>query len=345
MTPTTVRAAHTRTVAVAGALMIVLAPASAALAWGATGHRIIGTLGVMTLPPETPDFLRSYDVAMDAGELSREPDRWKGSGKTHDAMRDPAHYVDIDDDGKVLGGPALNDLPATRAAYETALRAVGSDSSKAGYLPYSIIDGWQQLAKDFAYWRVLQAAIPREQNPERKAWMQRDLVRREALTINDLGVWAHYVGDASQPMHVSVHFNGWGPYPNPKGYTQEHVHLAFEGEFVHRNVSLEQAFAAMAPSQPCEEAIETCTERYLQATAATVEPFYALRKAGGFLSGDRRGPAFARERVAAGASALRDFIVTAWRASAKGSVGYPALSVDLVVNHGANPFDALYGDD
>ena len=28
----------------------------------------------------------------------------------------------------------------------------------AGYLPYSIVDGWQQLVKDFGYWRVLVAA-------------------------------------------------------------------------------------------------------------------------------------------------------------------------------------------
>ena len=339
----TVRAVPIRALAVAGALAII-APASAALAWGATGHRIIGTLGVLALPHEIPAFLRTQEAGMDAGELSREPDRWRDSGKTHDSSRDPAHFVDVDDDGNVLGGPALNALPVTRAGYETALRAVGADSAKAGYLPYAIIDGWQQLTKDFAYWRVLTAAIPREQNPQHKAWLERDLVRREQLTINDLGIWAHYVGDASQPMHVSVHYNGWGAYPNPNGYTQERVHVPFEGEFVHRNVNIEQAFAAMAPSAPCEEAVEVCVERYLQATAATVVPFFALRKAGGFASGDPRGVAFARERVAAGAAALRDFVITAWRASAKSSVGYPAMTVEQVVN-GANPYDALYGDD
>jgi hypothetical protein len=330
--------------AVFGGLCLVAA-ASSALAWGATGHRIIGELGVVTLPPETPAFLHSLDVAKDVGELAREPDRWRGSGKTHDSTRDPGHFVNVDDSGKISGGPALNDLPSTRGAYETALRAVGTDTAKAGYLPYAIVDGWQQLTKDFAYWRVLDAAIPRERNAERKAWLERDMARREALTLNDLGVWAHYVGDASQPMHVSIHYNGWGHYPNPEGYTQERVHMAFEGEYVHRFVSLEQAFAAMAPSKPCEDAIEVCTARYLAATQATVEPYFALRKAGGFVGGDSRGQVFARERVAAGAAALRDFIISAWRASAHASVGYPALSVDQVVNHGADPFEALYGDD
>ncbi|HEX4181782.1 MAG TPA: S1/P1 Nuclease [Caulobacteraceae bacterium] len=332
-------------IAALGAAVLVLAPASEALAWGATGHRLIGQVAAGSLPDETPAFLRTPQAIGDIGELNREPDRWKASGKTHDTTRDPAHYVDIDDNGKILGGPALNALPTTRAEYETALRAAGTETYHAGYLPYSIIDGWQQLAKDFAYWRVLTAAIPREHDPQRKAWMERDLARREMLTVRDLGIWAHYVGDASQPMHVSVHYNGWGNYPNPHGYTQERVHAAFEGDYVRRNVNAEQVRTAMPPSSPCEEAIEVCTERYLAATVETVQPYFALQKAGGFVGDDPRGKAYVRARVAAGAAALRDFIITAWRTSANGSVGYPAVTVDQVVNGGVDPFDAIYGED
>ncbi len=36
---------------------------------------------------------------------------------------------------------------------------------KAGYLPYSIVDGFQQLRKDFAYWRALTKAIETAQTP------------------------------------------------------------------------------------------------------------------------------------------------------------------------------------
>ncbi|HEX4179226.1 MAG TPA: S1/P1 Nuclease [Caulobacteraceae bacterium] len=332
-----------RAAAVAGALC-VLVPPSQALAWGATGHRLIGQIAAASLPDEVPAFVRAPRAVQDIGELAREPDRWRGSGKTHDSMRDPGHFVDVDDAGKVLGGPALDALPPTRAEYEAALRAAGAETYHAGYLPYSIIDGWQQLAKDFTYWRILTAAIPREHDAQRKAWLERDLARREILTINDLGVWAHYVGDASQPMHVSIHYNGWGPYPNPNGYTEEKVHVPFEGDYVRRNVSADQVRAAMTPPNPCEDPIEACTARYLAATAATVEPYFELQKAGGFANADPRGAAFARRRVAAGASALRDFVTTAWRASAKGSIGYPAITVDQVVG-GQDPYDALYGDD
>jgi hypothetical protein len=333
-------------VAVSGAgALLVLSAASQALAWGATGHRLIGALGAAALPPEVPAFVHTPEAVRDIGELAREPDRSKGSGKIHDTTRDPAHFIDVDDAGKILGGPALDALPPTRAEYDVALQAVKSDSYHAGYLPYAIVDGWQQLVKDFAYWRVLKAAIPRERDAEHKAWLERDLVRREAQTINDLGVWAHYVGDASQPMHASVHFNGWGPYPNPNGYTQDRVHAYFEGAFVRAYVGPERIRADMTPLQICEEAINVCTARYIGATAATVEPYFALQKAGGFVDGDARGRAFTAQRIAAGASSVRDLVVIAWRASSQGSVGYPALTVDQVVRDGVDPFDALYGED
>ncbi|HKT54780.1 MAG TPA: S1/P1 Nuclease [Caulobacteraceae bacterium] len=330
-------------------------PADRALAWGATGHRLIGEAAAAALPPDLPAFLRTPEAIADLGELDREPDRWKG-GKagdlktldttTHDTMRDPAHFLDLDDGGKVLGGPALANLPATRAEYEKALRAIGADGFHAGFLPYSIVDGWQQLVKDFAYWRVLTAAIPRERDPTRRAWLERDLVRREHLILSDLGEWGHYVGDGSQPMHVSIHFNGWGAsYPNPSGYTLDPVHAPFEGAFVRQYVALKDVEAAMAPLQPCT-AIWDCTEHYLATTNASVVAFYEMQKAGG-LNGPQpiKGRAFAIERIAAGASELRDLTVSAWEASANGTIGYPPLTVDQVVKRGVDPFDPLYGED
>ena len=320
------------------------APAGAAYAWGATGHRIIGRLGVETLPDSVPAFVRSAAAAEAVGELAREPDRWRSAGKTHDNFRDGGHFVDVDDAGKVLGGPALAALPVTRTDYETALRLAGAESAHAGWLPYSIIDGWQQLAKDFAYWRVLTAAIPREADPKRRAWLEADLQRRETLTIHDLGVWAHYVGDASQPMHVSVHYNGWGGFPNPNGYTQERVHVPFEGAFVRQWVSEDAVRAALPAARPCAP-IEACTAQYLAETAGTVIPFFEMQKAGGLAGLNPAGKAFATQRIAAGAGALRDMVVSAWDASAHGSLGYPAITVDQVVREKIDPWDALYGAD
>ncbi|WP_374569862.1 S1/P1 Nuclease [Phenylobacterium sp.] len=321
-----------------------LAP-GAALAWGASGHRIIGMTAAEALPNEVPAFLRTPTAASDIGELSRELDRSKGAGKVHDLDRDPGHFLDLDDSGRVLGGPLLSALPATRADYETALRAAGVDSWKAGYLPYSIISSWQQLAKDFGYWRVLNAAEARATDPGRRAWYAEDRRRREELILRTIGNLSHYVGDGSQPLHVSVHYNGWGAYPNPKGYTQAKIHGPFEGQFVRGYIKPEAVAADVGAFHDCGCPIERRTADYLAVAGHEVEPLYALEKAGGFSPDDPRGVAFVTARLAAGATELRDLIVEAWRAGGESTVGWPAVSVADVEAGKVDPFDALYGVD
>jgi len=131
-----------------------LIPAENALAWGASGHRMIGELAAQSLPAEIPEFLRTPEAARQIGETAREPDRSKSSGEPHDSDADPAHHVAVADDLKIMRGPLLSTLPANRESYDTALRAASSDEFRAGYLPYAIIDGWQQLVTDLAFWRA-----------------------------------------------------------------------------------------------------------------------------------------------------------------------------------------------
>jgi hypothetical protein len=334
----------------AGALAVTLALAGHALAWGATGHRLIGQLAIEALPPEIPAFLRTPAVAQAVGELAREPDRGRNAGKAHDSDRDSAHFLDLGDDGRLFGGPALAALPATREEYDTALRAVGSDSWKAGWLPYAIVDDWQQLAKDFAYWRVDSAAAKgpnptSADGPAHRAWFAADLVQRQALILSDLGALAHFVGDGSQPLHVSVHFNGWGDFPNPEGFTQSRIHAPFEGEFIHDFVAAPAVRADMTEYADCHCGVAQRTIAYLAATNRQVTAFYRLEKAGGFRGGDRRGRAFAAARVADGASQLRDMILDAWRTSATAQVGWPAVKVADVEAGKVDPWEALFGAD
>lgn len=299
---------------------------------------------MQALPAEAPAFLRNPAAVRDVGELSREPDRSKGAGRIHDHNRDAAHFLDLDEDGKLLGGPPFLPLPATRADYEKGLQAAGLDSWKAGYLPYSIIDQHQQLTKDFAYWRAVKAAAGREKNPQRLAWLKRDLVRREAQILQTIGQLSHYVGDGAQPLHVTVHYNGWGEFPNPQGYTTARIHGPFESEFVFENVDPAAVRAKMAPLRSSSTPIEKRTVDYLTSTATQVIPFYELEKAGGLKPGDARGVGFATERLAVGASELRDMIVSAWRGSTNATVGWPVVRVQDVLD-GKDPYDSLYGKD
>nr|MEA2798083.1 hypothetical protein [Phenylobacterium sp.] len=326
------------------AALASLAPGSV-FAWGSTGHRFIGEAAVHALPGEVPAFLRTQQAAIDVGEYSREPDRSKGAGRAHDSDRDPGHFLDLSDDGTALGGPKLSALPITRPEYDTALRAVGQDSWKAGYLPYSIIDRYEQLAKDLAYWRVLSAA---EANPAwkaHKAFFTADRRRREQHILATIGELSHFVGDGSQPLHVTVHFNGWGDFPNPNGYTTAKIHGPFESDLVQASVTSAGVAAKMLPPKSCNCAIAKRVGDYLAATAALVVPLYELEKAGGLKPGDPRGPAFATQQIAVGASELRDLIVEAWHVSANETVGYKPVAVADVVAGKVDPYPALYGID
>ncbi|HEX4710023.1 S1/P1 Nuclease [Phenylobacterium sp.] len=317
----------------------------AALAWGSAGHRMIGEAAMRALPPELPAFLHTPQAALDVGELSREPDRSKRAGRERDSDLDPGHFLDLSDDGTVLGGPKPSALPPTRADYETALRAVGQDSWKAGYLPYSIVMSWQKLSLDFAYWRVLTAA---EANPAWAAhrdWFAADRRRREVQILEGIGQLSHYVGDGSQPLHVTVHFNGWGDFPNPQGFTNAKIHAPFEGDLVRNSVAPAAVAAHMAPPRSCGCSIEQRTAELLTATARQVVPLYELEKAGGLAPGDPRGPALATQQLAVGASELRDFVSEAWRASGSRMVGWKPIPVADVLAGKTDPYPALYGVD
>ena len=151
----------------------VLAMANSAGAWGAAGHRMIGYLAVKTLPDDVPGFVRR--AAHDVGELAREPDRTKGSGKLHDEYREGNHFIDLDDAGLAMGGPSIDALPPTRQLYDDALRQADSTLSKAGWLPYAIADAQADLTTDFALWRIARVGERKAKSGARRAWFAREV--------------------------------------------------------------------------------------------------------------------------------------------------------------------------
>ncbi|SFS77179.1 S1/P1 Nuclease [Brevundimonas viscosa] len=327
----------------------VAAVPAAVSAWGNTGHRLIGVAAVRALPDELPAFLRTPGAAAEIGELSREPDRTKGGGQPHDRERDTAHFIDMDDQGRVMDarGMSIDALPRLKSEYDAALTTAGLDVDDAGYLPYAIMDGYQQLVRDFATWRVLHAAEARETDPGKRAWYREDRLRREALILRDAGYLGHYVGDGAQPHHTTIHYNGWNrDTPNPEGFTtSRQTHGAFEGAFTARVARLDAVEAAMRAPQLEGFDLRARVPAYLKTTLAEVLPFYRLEKAGGFAEGDPRGRDFALTRLAAGASELRDLIVLAWRDSADDEIGWPKVKVAEVEAGTADPWLAMYGED
>src|SRR5215510_11949648 len=100
------------------ALLVLFAGAKDGWAWGATGHEWISGIAIEKLPDDVPAFVRTPEAAAEIAVMGRELDRSKGAGETHDKERDAGHYVDLTDDGKVMGVVPLDKLPVTREAYD-----------------------------------------------------------------------------------------------------------------------------------------------------------------------------------------------------------------------------------
>jgi hypothetical protein len=146
---------------------------------------------------------------------------------------------------------------------------------------------------------------------------------RRLLTLRDLGVWAHYVGDGSQPMHVSVHYNGWGEGLNPEGFViGPGLHAKFEATFVDAHVSEGEVAAKLRPYRACTGGLQACVQNYLSATRQGLLPVYRLEKAGAFDAATPEAKAFTVQCIADGASMLRDMVTDAWHASGEVMLGY-----------------------
>jgi len=117
---------------------------------------------------------------------------------------------------------------------------------------------------------------------------------------------------------VTVNYNGWVG-PNPNGYTTEHhIHHDFEGPFVADNIHLADIQAKMTAPKAIEGDMFDAYVAYLRHSATYVEEVYKLYKAGEFDgAGTPASRDFTAERLAAGASMLRDMIYTAWIDSAQ----------------------------
>ena len=313
--------------------LATLFPATA-LAWGATGHTMIGRLAAQGLPASVPSFVRSASAVDEIATLGPEEDRIKGAGTSWDADNDPGHYLDVGDDGTVGGVVRLDALPKDMEAYARALASAGSDPYRAGYVPYTIMDGFERVRKDFAIWRVDDYMAAHATTEAARTGFAQDRTLREDLTLRDIGDWGHFVGDGSQPLHITIHYNGWGAYPNPHGYTEKHIHSYFESEFVEKYVRIGAVRAMMkryVPDEPeqllTQEQIGVLVGAYLAGTAKEVDPLYALYAAQDFQNGDQRAVDFTDEQLARGASELRDLIALAWADSLNQSFGYPEIEV------------------
>ena len=296
-----------RRVAVTVLLPLIAVPSS--FGWGNEGHRLVNKLAAANLPADMPAFLHTQAAIDEIEYLGPEPDRWRGLAEPElNAAQAPDHFLDLE------LADVIQPLPRRRydfiaAAYAASLthpaQARELRPEHIGFQPYITNEIWERLKAAMREYRALSA-------------QHEDTKPVEAAIRFYAGWLGHYVGDGSQPLHTTINYNGWVEKENPNGYTTDHkIHAQFEGPYVAANIKEADVRPLMAALHPVGDQFDDYMA-YLRHSNTLVERVYQLDKAHGFEgAGTPEAKQFTAERIAAGASMLRDLIYSAWVESAK----------------------------
>jgi hypothetical protein len=284
-----------------------LAPAVSipSLAWQDEGHVLVNQVAAEHLPQEMPAFFR--DAVDRLAYLGPEPDRWRRvSEYSLKESQEPDHFIkleilDVDLDTLRSRYDLYRMLYERRASPE-ARKGVHPDSllpEHVGLLPYITIEAYERLKIAFRQYRELQRSGG-------------DTKLVEGNIILYAGWLGHYVADAANPHHTSVHYDGWQG-PNPQGYAGPGIHAGFEGDFVRNTGIRAEDFSDMlGPPELLEDPFADFLS-LLYESQGMVEETYRIDKDGGFAgAGTEGGLEFTLERLAAASQMLLTLWYTAW---------------------------------
>jgi len=313
-------------------LAAALLPGARALrAWDYEGHRIVNQLALASLPAEFPAWVREPASAERIAFLSGEPDRWRNMPDLplrH--VNNPNHYLDLEQLTWAGLDPATvsplryvfaTQFAAARAAHTEHFPPIDPAKNAEhlrewpGFLPWQVTECFDLLKSEFSYLRAFEEAGG---TPE-------EIANAKANILYTMGVMGHYVGDGAQPLHDTVHHNGWVG-ANPNGYTKDPgFHQWIDGGFIN---AIGLRFADLQPrARPARvlaaahagevEAMFPQVMAYVLAQNQRVEPLYQLEKAGKLRAdgtpGSAEGRAFIEEQLLRGGEMLGSLWLTAWQ--------------------------------
>ena len=260
---------------------------------------MVNRLAIDASASRLPPFMKA--ATNDLVYNALEPDRWREeAGTAMNIAQAPDHFFDTEYWG------AVSTIPNDRYAFMAQLQAKKVDLIKVGYLPYAIIENYARLRNAFRNWRNARTDSDRES--------------AKATAVYCAGILGHYVADATMPMHLTIHHNGWEDgYPNPKGFTKDRMfHSRYETAYVDAAVTQAAVKAKVAAPQRLTN-VFAAVKDHLGRTFSEVEPMYELEKSGEFnpQAPRARGTDFIASELARGATMLGSLWYTAWLESAE----------------------------
>jgi len=302
------------------------------LAWDYEGHRIVNQLALASLPTNFPSFVHAPAASERVAFLSGEPDRWRNtSDLSLKHFNGPDHYLDLE--GLDTCGLNPEMLPVFRYDFVAQLALArkahpekfpqidpgkNEDHTRelVGFLPWAITESYGKLKSSFSYLKAFEEG---DGTSEEISNAQQDI-------LYVMGVMGHYVGDASQPLHTTVHHHGWVG-DNPHHYTtKQSFHSWIDGGYFAKigGANLKELTNKLRPAQLVALNGQTAKpEEMFQATMIFIieqhkllEPLYQLDK-DGKLSGEGenglQGKPFLEGQLVKSGQMLGDIWFSAWQ--------------------------------
>jgi hypothetical protein len=302
--------------------------ANTSSAWDYEGHRVVNQLALASLPTNFPAFVRTPDAMERAAFLAGEPDRWRSTPDLSlQHCQEPEHFMDMEELTQFGLNPEMlppfrydfvSQVAAARKQHPELVKDSDDPAHKhvwIGLLPWTITENYAKLKSGFSYLKAF------EQNggtPEEIANAQQNI-------LYVMGVMGHHVGDASQPLHTTIHHHGWVG-ENPHGYsTRSSFHSWIDGGYFRKigGAHVKEMQARLRPAQIVQIKDRAAKpEEMFQAVMLfaldqhkLVEPLYQLDR-DGKLSGEGEkgleGRAFLEGQLMKSGQLLGDIWYSAW---------------------------------
>ena len=306
-------------------LISCLLAVTSALAWGVRGHREMNRAVVEALAGTELRFLLTQkDWIVYLGPI---PDSYRGLGEPFlKIFEDPNHGWFLEQSPELMSHPPRSRYEFVIDLYEQHQKTNDrlTNVRWTGTMPYAAIEHYERIKSAFRRLRVVPRAFKEDTR----------FLEQEAATY--IGLLGHYLADGSQPLHITVHHDGWQGN-NPKDILSDpRIHGRMESQFVEL-IELKSADLAPRIGKPVvyEDPFQAVVDHYLKAGRFT-ETVYQIDKSGGWTDkGNQQARDLVERQLAEGAEVMRNLIYTAWVKS--GQSGAPSRSSPNDPQNTANP--------
>jgi hypothetical protein len=293
-------------------LIAALSLPQPAFPWGTRAHAVIDRTAVDTLPDDGPVFLKKY-VEYIAGSASV-PDTWRQASEPFSKIEEDPNHGWFREQFAFMKVVPRSRYEFVLALYRENLRIQKTEPENAqrmnvrwtGTLPFAAAEVYGHLVADMRYLRKARSE-------------GKDTAFLEQTCAFYVAWMGHYLGDGSQPLHVTIHHDGWQG-PDPKSYTRDpKIHGRFESQYVDA-ISLSENDILPRIGQPGHLTgdVFDMILAHLDEAGSNVEAIYKLDKRNAFADvHDTEAKEMVYSRTAAGARMLRDLVYRAWLESAQ----------------------------